>query len=222
MHGTLDDTFPRQHSTSFDPPEPSAEPSAPLVFHQAAQGGGRFVLFAVLLPAVIALMVPFWLVVVQLATDPAAQAVLAARPQLGVQLGLGLLVLVWIFGWPLSHLVYRGLERRRITIADGRVRSEAVGPFGQRVWEEPLASYEGLAHRVRTSLSGVCHELVLVHRRPSRAVILTSSSQIPEEAVSAMARLFAVAEIPSREAASFTPLHGYFRLAEPQPHLAAA
>lgn len=167
-----------------------------------------------------ALMAPFWLVVVQLASDPAARAVLAGRPLIGVQLLVGLLVLAWIFGWPLVHLARRGLDRRRVTIDGTWVRSDAIGLLGKPSWAEPLAHYAGVTHRVRTSLSGVRHELVLVHRRPSRSLVLQSASQIPQDAAGSVARLFALAEIPSREAASFTPLHGYFHIAEPQPQLA--
>lgn len=215
MHGTFSD-FDLSSASSVQP-----NPATPLVFEQAPQGGSRFVLPAVLLPLLVALLVPFWLVVVQLASDPGARAVLAARPLVGVQLLAGLLVLACIFGWPLAVLARRSLARRRVTIGNGTVHSEAVGSFRKTSWTEPLAAYAGVTHRVRTSLSGVRHELVLVHRRPSRSVILLSGPTVEAEAISSVARLFALAEIPSREAASFTPLHGYFGLAEAKPLLAA-
>lgn len=193
----------------------------PRVFEQATQGGGAFVLLGLLLPVVAALMTPFCLVAAELASDPAARAILAERPLIGIKLLAALALLIWMFGWPLAHLALRGLERRRITIADGRVHSTAVGSFGTPSWSEPLARYAGVAHGVRTSLSEVRHELVLVHRQPSRSLVLKSAPEIPRETVAAVAQLFAVAEIPSREAASFTPLHGYFHIAELRPRLAA-
>jgi hypothetical protein len=212
MHGTFADL----ESSSFSQSNP-----VEVTFEQAPEGGSRFVLLAVLIPLLAALLAPFWLVVVQLASDPTARAILAARPLVGVQLLVGLLVLGSIFGWPLVMLTRRALGRGRVTIGNGTVRSEAVGLFGKRSWTEPLAGYAGLTQRVRTSLSGVRHELVLVHRRPSRSVILLSGPEVPPETVAAAARLFALAEIPSREAASVTPLHGYFGLAEAKPLLAA-
>jgi hypothetical protein len=136
-----------------------------------------------------------------------------------VQLAIGLLAVACIFGWPLVVLARRALGRRRITIGSGTVHSEAVGLISKSSWTEPLAGYAGVSHRVRTSLSGVRHEIVLVHARPSRSVILQSGPQIAPEALASAARLFAVAEIPSREAASFAPLHGYFGLAEPKPQV---
>jgi hypothetical protein len=216
MHGTFVDIASSSFSSS-----PDLEPSSPVPFvvQQAPEGGGRLVLAAVLVPILVAVMMPFWLVVTQLASDPAARAILADRPLLALELLTGLIVLFGIFGWPLLHLAARGLERRRVTIDGGLVRSEASGLFGPTSWTEPLAQYAGVSHRVRTSLSGVRHELVLVHRRPSRSVVIQCAPQISEEAVHAAARLFALAEIPSRDAASLAPLHGYFRLAEPQPRL---
>lgn len=176
-------------------------------------------LAAILVPALVAVMTPFWLVVMQLVSDPGARTILANRPLLGVELLAGLIVLFGIFGWPLVHLAARGLERRRVTIDGGVVESQASGLFGSSSWNEPLAQYAGVSHRVRTSLSGVRHELVLVHRRPSRSVVVQCAPQISEGAVQAAARFFALAEIPSREAASLSPLYGYFRLSEPQPRL---
>jgi hypothetical protein len=75
---------------------------------------------------------------------------------------------------------------------------------------------------MRTTHAGLRHELVLVHRRPSRSVILRASQHIDPEMVAQAAGLFSLAEIPSRDAASFSRLHGFFHLAEPQPQLAAA
>lgn len=209
-------------------PAPSPAPADPapsaIVLEQRPEGAGRFILLLLLAPALAALMAPFWLVIRHLAFEPAARALLAAQPWAGVQLMLGLVVLMGLFGWPLCQLAGALPRRRRITIAGGWVLAEGLGRLagGTRPWAEPISAYAGLTHRVRTSLSGVRHELVLVHRRPSRSVILESASHISQEALQAAARRLALAEIPSREAASVTPLHGFFQLAEPQPQLAAA
>jgi hypothetical protein len=220
MHGTAQEPIARSNTTFSSSQLP---PSVfPLTFEQAPEGSARFVLLALLLPALAALMAPFWLIVAQLASDASARAVVAARPLAAVQLLGGFAVLVVMFGWPLAHLA-RGVRRRRIiTINAGKVHSLESGFFGTRAWVEPLSAYAGIAHRVRTTLSGVRHELVLVHQKPSRTLILRSSPQISQEAVVTAAQLFALAEIPSREAASLAPMHGFYRLAEPQPLLAAA
>lgn len=191
-----------------------------LVIEQAPQGGSRFVLFAVLFPALIALMTPFWLVVLRLAGDSSARAVIADKPLIGFQLLVGLGVLLAIFGLPLAHIARRGLQRSRIVIDQSQVVAEVRGLFGTRRWSEPLSAYAGVTHRVRSSLSGVRHDLLLVHRNPARSVVLRSAGQIGADEAQTVARLFAVAEIPSREAASFSPFYGYFRVAEAQSELA--
>lgn len=223
MHGTLVALASSQVSVSGPSPlfSPS-EPTSPLIFDLAPAGRGRMLLCALLIPILIALLAPFWLVATQLSSDPAARAIVAARPLIGVQLLGGLVVLLCIFGWPLAHFAGRCLVRRRITIDRETVRCEAVGPFGARSWSEPIAHYSGTLPRVRTSLSGTRHELVLVHRRRSRSVGLPCPPEIPAEAIQSVARLFVLAEIPSREAASFAPLNGYFRPTEPRPQLATA
>lgn len=196
-------------------------PPCPLVFEHAPEWGGRLVLLGLLVPVLAALMAPFALVAAQLASDPAARAILAGRPLLGVQLLAGLVMLIWVFGWPLTRLARGDFARRRISISAGLVLSEAVGLFGRQTRVDPLADYVGVAHRARTSLSGVHQEWVLVHRQPSRSLVLGLAPQVSREALAAMAGLFAIAEIPSREAASVVPPHGYFPAAEPRPRLAA-
>lgn len=222
MHGTLVESALLHVSSSPQPPLLATPPAFPLVFEIAPEAGGRIVLFALLVPILAALLAPFWLVVAQLASDPTARAILSARPLIGVQLLIGLVVVVGTFGWPLAHFARRGLERRRITIDGETVHYEASGLFGRRSWSEPVAHYTGLTQRVRTSLSGARHVVVLVHRRPSRSVHLPLAPETSAEALLSVARLFVLAEIPSREPASVAPQHEYFRPAEPQPQLAAA
>jgi hypothetical protein len=220
MHGTAREPIASSNATfssSTLPPSPF-----PLVFEQAPEGSARFVLMALLIPALVALITPFWLIVSQLASDPAARAVVTARPFMALQLVLGFALLISMFGLPLAYLARGAGRRRRITIDGGLVHSQEKSLFGKRSWTEPVSAYMGVAHRVRSSLSGVRHELVLVHQKASRSLILRSSPKISQEDVETAARLFALAEIPSREAASLAPLHGFYRLAEPQPQLAAA
>jgi len=217
MHGAASDTSISSVSQSSPP-----APLLPLTFEQSAEGSGRFVLMAVLCPILIALLTPFWLVLAKLASDPAARAVLVARPMLALHLGLALVALGWIFGWPLLFLARGSFRRRLISIENGFVTASERGLFGIRSWIEPVSAYAGVTNRVRSSLSGVRHELLLVHASPSKSVILYASPRISQEAVDSVSGQLNLAEIPSREAASFAPLHGFFHLAEPRPQLAAA
>ena len=47
----------------------------------------------------------------------------------------------------------------------------------------PLATYEGVAVHLRTSLSSVRREVVLMHPNPSRSVILATAEQFGEREI---------------------------------------
>lgn len=215
MHGTVVELS----VASVSPPS-SPEIPAPLVFDLEPEIGGRVFLFAILVPLLTALLTPFWLVGAQLASDPAARAILSDRPLLGVQLLMALVTVVWIFGWPLINFARRGLERRHVSIDSTTVHCVSSGPFGTSTWSEPISGYAGIVPEVRTSLSGARHLISLVHPKASRCVRLPSRD-VPEDALQSVARLFVLAEIPSREAVSVMPCNEYFRVREPKGGLAA-
>lgn len=215
MHGTVIES-----PVALVSPPSFSELPAPLVFDLEPEAGGRVFLFAILVPLLTALLTPFWLVGAQLASDPAARAILSERPLLGVQLLMALVAVVWIFGWPLLNFARRGLEHRRISIDATTVHCIASGPFGTSTWSEPISGYAGIMPEVRTSLSGARHLISLVHPKASRCVRLPSRD-VPEDALQSVARLFVLAEIPSREAVSVMHCNEYFRVGEPKGGLAA-
>lgn len=214
MHGTAQDV-----GVSFSP---SSAQAVPLVFEQPQAGPERLFLAIVVGLILGALLTPFWLIGARLAADPAARAIVAGDPALGLQLGLGLAILLAMFGWPLASLARGALLKGRITIDKGVVYGVERGIFGVRDWIEPLAAYSGVRHRVRSSLSGVRHEIWLVHPQHRRCVLLATAPRISDDAVADAARLFGLAEIPSREAVSFASERGFQPYAEPQPRLAEA
>jgi len=179
-------------------------------------------MIAVLLPLGLAILLPFGLVLQHLALDPATRAVLAERPEAGLQLLLALAVLGSLLWWPLVRFAHSLTHGRSIAIDRGMVLVGERGLFGVERWSEPVANYAGVAHQVRTSLSGLRHELVLVHRDPERTVLLAVADRIPQGEVDRAASLLGLAEIPSREAYRLTLLRGIFGPAEPQPRLGVA
>jgi hypothetical protein len=170
----------------------------------------------------LALLIPFGLVFQALAGDPAARAVLADHPAAGVQLLLALAVIVWILWWPLGRFVWSLTHARSITIDRRAVTVAERSLFGVETWSEPVASYAGIAHRVRASLSGLSHELVLVHQDPAHSVLLAVANRIPQGEIEQLTGLLGLAEIPSREAYRLTHKRGVFGPAEPQPRLGVA
>lgn len=201
MHGA-------EPTISLVKPSEAAAREAPLVIEQAPEGSGRIVLIVVAAIALTALALPFGLVVSHALSEPATRAIFTSDPALALHLVVGFFGAATMFGWPLAQLSHAELGRRRVTI-DGRdVRSIGVGLLGGGSWTEPLTAYRGVSPRVRSSVSGVRHELVLMHTRRNRCVVLCSGPAITPEMLAMASRLPAFAEIPSRETDSVSSSHG--------------
>ncbi len=176
MHGTFVDIASSSLSSSSDP-EPSSP--VPFVVQQAPEGGGRLVPAAVLVPMLVAVMMPFWLVFLQLASDPAARAILADRPLLALELLTGLVVLFGIFGWPLLHLAPAG-SSAAASRSTGSVGSESSGLFGSSSWTEPLAQYPGSRTASAPLFRGPARTGPgCTARRPARSVVLQCAAASP-------------------------------------------
>jgi hypothetical protein len=202
MHGTLPDLAASASLTGTPQAiPPSSSPlqyGAPLYLAPNPVGAGRPVLLALLIPATLASLTPFWLLASQLASDPSARAIVTHRPATALLIGGGLIVLLAVFAMPLAALARSILQKRHVTIDGGFVHVTVTGLGGSGSWVEPLSAYHGLSRRIRSSYSGVLQELVLVHPRRSRSVVVRSQPQISQEQVDFLARSFDLAEIPSR------------------------
>jgi hypothetical protein len=198
MHGTLPDLVASASASLTGAPQPIQPSPTPLQFGPNPVGMGRPVLLALLVPATLALLAPFWLLASHLASDPSARAIVAHRPMTALLLGIGLIVLLAVFAVPLAALARSVLQRRHVTIDGGFVRVTVTGLTGSGSWVEPISAYSGLARRVRSSYSGVLQELVLVHPHRARSVVVRSQPQITQEQVDFFAHSFNLAEIPSR------------------------
>ena len=83
-------------------------------------------------------------------------------------------------------------------VISGETVAATNGPAGAPAWNEPLTAYRGVAHHIRTSLSGAQHEIVLVHPDASKSIVLTTADRIGQPQVDAMAALLNVCEVPAR------------------------
>ena len=59
----------------------------------------------------------------------------------------------------------------------------------------PLASFAGVAHHVRASLSGTRHELILVHPDREKSVLLSLAAKVAQAEVDRVAALLGHKEI---------------------------
>jgi hypothetical protein len=141
------------------------------------------------------------LVASQALSEPDALSLALARPMATLQIVAGLLLLATLVLIPVRRLFARVGRTGLIEIDDRIVRVRETGLLAGRSFAEPLAAYEGAAHRIRTTLSSIQHEVVLVHRDARRDVVIALDAVKPVMTAAAMmARLdlpeVALADIP--------------------------
>ncbi len=124
------------------------------------------------LAIVLSLCGGMFLVTSQALSEPEALNRAIAQPMVTLQVVAGLLLLATLILVPARRLVARAIHAGEIEIDDRLVRVSEHGYLARRSFAEPLEAYRGIAHRIRTTLSGVEHELVLVHPDARRDVVI--------------------------------------------------
>ena len=143
---------------------------------------------------------PIIMVTALSAATPNAFQKVAENPLIGVQLVTGLLFWIVLLAVPFWRLVRTaGLERKVAVGADAVTIAER-GFFGSREQSLPLTSYRGIAHRIRASLSGTRHELVLVGPTARANVVIASAARLSETDIERMCRMTGLPSIAAREA----------------------
>ncbi len=178
-------------------PLPAFE-SLPMRLQQSASLGSALSRLLLVLPAVLALSVPLAAIAIHTATEPVNLALLAERPLATAQIATGLLLWVGLFVLPAQRALTRLWSRRTIEIADGMVQVEDRTVFGCTCWSMPIGAYLGLAHHIRASLSGLTHEVVLVHADPARTVTLLSADKVTQSTFDGAKLLLGLPEVPPR------------------------
>ena len=189
---------------------PNVKPGSPLAdlpftLDERSSRVSALLRLMLIIPALIGVFVPLGLVAAQ-AADVAAVA--QARPLAAAQITLASLVCMALFGWPAFGLIRRFGSRRTVHVDATLVAVAEVGPFIRRGHTQPLKDFAGICHVVRTSLSGVRHELMLVDRRRHRHVVFHTSDQISADTVMVAARGLGLPEIAARDVVRFPTLSG--------------
>ncbi len=122
-------------------------------------------------------------------SNPETRALILDRPVMTVELAFALVFWIGLFAWPLRRLHARVNGRRKVEISRWNVAVRDEKLLNTETWTAPLASYTGIAHHVRASLSGSRHELMLVHPERSRSVLLMISEHISEADIQRFSRL---------------------------------
>ena len=131
--------------------------------------------------------------------SPDIRQMILDQPLVSFQLAVAMAFWIGLFAWPLKGLFDRLTWRRAVEITRDKVTVADTRARGVSQWSSPLASYKGVAHHIRSSLSGTRHELILVHNEASRSVLLMTADDIPEAEISRMTSLLQLPQMPARE-----------------------
>lgn len=153
-----------------------------------------------LIPALAGLALPFSLIV---AERTAVTAIVAANPLAALNLVIGLALWTALFGWPVTKLLARFGAQHSVRIAQGTVTVRERRLLGSSLASTPLNSYAGVVHMVRTTLSGVRHELVLVDAKARSKVVFYSAERIGPETVERAARALDLPVIAASDVVRF-------------------
>ena len=164
---------------------------------QTASQSGSFLKIAIMLPAAIVLLLPFLLVAERLAADEAFRATVMARPGVAMQMATGLAFWTLLFAWPLKRLAESFARMRTVRVDADRISVMDSGLFRHSLWEAPISEFSGLAHNIRSSLSSVRHELVLVHPDLDRCVLLAIAPRFTQAEIDLMCSLLVCREVQS-------------------------
>ncbi len=146
-----------------------------------------------------AVVIPQIVLAIVTVTDDETRAIIAGRPLMALELATAFAFWIALFAWPLSKLLSAINASRLVEITMDGVDVQERSILGAHAWSEPLEAYEGIVHRVRASLSGNRHELVLVHPMPSRSVLLMAGAALLDTEIMRLSRHLGVPLRQSRE-----------------------
>lgn len=142
---------------------------------------------------------PLYLLAAHAATAPAGLATFAERSGSMTVLLSGLALATGLLTVPLRAGLARLARSAAITLSRDRVDVVERGPLGTCRWGAPTASFIGVTHHLRATVSGPRHEIILVHPEPGKDVLLALSSRPPADGPDHYARLLGLQVIAPRE-----------------------
>ena len=129
--------------------------------------------------------------------SPEVRSAMIAHPMVAIELALALVFWVGLIVWPLRNILLALLSDREVDIRDGEVKVIDRTAFSKTFWRMPLATYEGVAVRVRSSLSGVRQEAILVHPNKNRSIVLMTAEHIGAREVEELCTLLSLPSAPA-------------------------
>jgi hypothetical protein len=192
--------------TIYDRVEPPVPAELPLSLTQTCSQRAATAFLVLVVPAALGGTLAALTLVFQTMLAPAARAVIEEHPALGIEMLAALGFLIYLVALPMRRLIARLTTTRSVEIAHGFVRVTEGGNFRSWTWVAPLASFTGVAHHVRASLSGTRHELILVHSERDKCVLLSVAPRTTQAEVDRVVTLLGHNEIPPSELYRFKAL----------------
>ena len=162
-------------------------------------------LLAALIAIAAILLSPFYLIATAALADQGVRNAVAIRPLAVVQILTGLTFWIILLGFPIYRLIDTLTRSRMIEIAAGNVTVTDRAFGGTKVWTAPLGTFLGLAPYLRASLSGVRHELILVHPDRHRSVLVAMAPQLLQSDVDQIAVALKMRQLAPQALRSGTP-----------------
>jgi hypothetical protein len=175
--------------------------SLPLAFEQRSSRSSTALALVLLVPVVGSVLIPAILLAVH-ARDVAAAA--SENPGAAAQAIVGLLLWVGLFVVPVIRIASRFGCDRTVLMCGANVTVYDVSPFGVSEVVYWQSSFAGIVHVVRTSLSGVRHELLLVQKETGRQIVFHAADTLGQQAVDDVCRALGLPEIPAAQLLSFS------------------
>jgi hypothetical protein len=140
-------------------------------------------LLALLIGFAALLLSPFYLVATAALAAQDLQGAASIRPMAIAQIIAGLAFWLILLGLPIYRLLDTLTRSRSIEISAGQVSIEDR-VFGRtKIWSGALADFLGVSPYLRASLSGVRHELILVHPELHRSVLVAMAPRLMQSEV---------------------------------------
>jgi len=161
-------------------------------FHGAARR------WAYVLPAAIGLSTLLGSVAIATVAEPSSLGALVERPLATAQIAAGLALWAGLLAVPAGRGLARFWARREVVIDNGMVEIRSHTPLGKSCRSVPLTDYRGVAYNIRASLSGLSHEIVLVHAERELTVTLVTADRVTVDMLENAKSLLGLPEIPAR------------------------
>jgi hypothetical protein len=192
--------------TIYDRVEPPVPSELPLHLTQTCSQRAATAFLVLVVPAALGGTLAAIALVLQAMLAPAARAVIDQHPLLSLEVLAAIGFLIYLVALPTRRLIARLTTTRTVEITHGLVHVTEGGNFRSWTWAAPLASFTGVAHHVRASLSGTRHELILVHPMREKCVLLSVAPRTSQAEVDRVATLLGHKEIPPSELYRFKAL----------------